>query len=79
VEENHRTVWCKADSANDHMQLIDTMASGAPDRAQDCMVPTTGLSGVPQRIVAFVQRLYLSWGLYPNRPFEGVGAQATYQ
>jgi hypothetical protein len=53
---------------------------GAPDRAPDCPVPTTRLSGVPQRGTAFLQLLVLSWGLYilhPTDHFEGVGAQHT--
>jgi hypothetical protein len=55
----HRTVRCKANSANGHLR--DPTASGALDMAPDCLVPTTGLSGVPQRVAAFLQ-----W------PFEGV-------
>jgi hypothetical protein len=68
IEESYWTVWCKADSANDHLQLTDPTASGARDRAPGCIVPTTGVSGVPQRAVAFLQRLYLSWDLYILHP-----------
>jgi hypothetical protein len=46
----HRTIRCKADSTNGH--LTDPTASDTPDRARDCLMPTTGLSGVPQRAVA---------------------------
>jgi hypothetical protein len=66
MEESHQTVRCKADSANDH--LPDPTASGAPDMAPDCPVPTAGLFGVPQRAVALLQRLYLSCGLYILHP-----------
>jgi hypothetical protein len=82
-----RTVRCdiglsgaKADSANG--RLTDPTASGTPDRALDCPVPTSGLSGVPQRAAAFPPMVIIELGpIYtsPNRPFEGVGAQATYQ
>jgi hypothetical protein len=41
----HRTIQCKADSANGH--LPDPTASAASDMTPDCLVPTTGLSGVP--------------------------------
>jgi hypothetical protein len=51
----HRTVRAKADNANG--RLIDPTASGASDRTLDCPVPTTGLSGVPQRLQLFLQRL----------------------
>jgi hypothetical protein len=57
----HRTVRCKVDSANGH--LPDPTASGALDMAPNCVL-TTGLSGVPQKSVAFLQWLYLSWVLY---------------
>jgi hypothetical protein len=59
MEESHRTVRCKANTTNDHLQLTDPTVSGAPDRAPDCPVPTTGLSGVLQRAPAFLQQLYL--------------------
>jgi hypothetical protein len=36
---------------------------GAPDRLQCAVRCTTGLSGVPQRAAAFLQRLQLCWGL----------------
>jgi hypothetical protein len=36
---------------------------GAPDRLQCDVRCTTGLSGVPQRTAAFLQRLQLCWGL----------------
>jgi hypothetical protein len=55
-----------ADSANGH--LLDLTTSGAPDMAPDYTVPTNRLSGVPQRAVTFLQRLYLSWGLYILHP-----------
>jgi hypothetical protein len=44
------------------------MASGAPDMAPDCLVPTTELFGVLQRATTFLQRLHLSWGLYILHP-----------
>jgi hypothetical protein len=44
----------------------------------------TGLSGAPvdRKLVPSIQRLFEGlWGYkyHPNRPFQGVGAQATYQ
>jgi hypothetical protein len=50
--------------------------------APDCLVPTTGLSGVPQRAATFSPTTIFELGpIYtsPNQPFDGVGAQATYQ
>jgi hypothetical protein len=41
---------------------------GAPDRLQRVVRCTTGLSGVPQRTAAFLQRLFWSWGLYILHP-----------
>jgi hypothetical protein len=41
---------------------------GAPDRLQCVVRCTTGLSGVPQRTAAFLQRLFWSWGLYIHHP-----------
>jgi hypothetical protein len=80
MKESHRTVRCKANSANGH--LLDPTASGAPDRSLDCLVPTTGLPSVPQRSNNFspttsfeLEPIYTP----PNWPFGGVGAQATYQ
>jgi hypothetical protein len=66
VEDRHRIVQCKADNANGH--LPHPTSSGAPDMAPDCLVPTTRLSGVPQTATSFLQRLYLSWGLYILHP-----------
>jgi hypothetical protein len=61
-EKSHWTVRCdtglsdvKACSANGHL-LCQIQWLGAQDRG-------TGLSGVPQRAAAFLQRLDLSWGL----------------
>jgi hypothetical protein len=57
------------------------MASGALDRAPDYPVPTTGLSGVPQRAATLPPTTIIELGsinISPNQTFEGVGAQATY-
>jgi hypothetical protein len=35
MEESHQTVWCKADSANGHLQMRDPTTSGAPIRKMD--------------------------------------------
>jgi hypothetical protein len=70
----------KADNAND--RLTDPTASGAPDKAPDYLVPTIGLSGVPRRAATFPPMAIIVLGpinTSPNRPFGGVGAQATYQ
>jgi hypothetical protein len=78
MEVSHRTVWCKADSVNGDLPTLDPTTSGAPDRP----VLTTGLSGVSQRSNNISPTTSFELGpIYtsPNRPFEGVGAQATYQ
>jgi hypothetical protein len=77
VEENHRSVRCKAAHANGHMPASDPTTSGASDRAPDCPVPTTGLSYMPQRSSSFSPTVSFVLGpIYtsPNRPFEGVEA-----
>jgi hypothetical protein len=63
----------EACSTNGHLRC-QIQWLGAPDRG-------TGLSGVPQRAAAFLQRLVLCWAYkyHPNRAFQGVGAQATNQ
>jgi hypothetical protein len=68
---------CKVAGGNGHLQQSDPMASRAPDRAPNYLVPTTGLSGVPQRSSSFSPMA--SFELEPintpsNQPFEGVGA-----
>jgi hypothetical protein len=54
---------------------------GERDRSIGLSGDPTGLSGVSQRAAAFLQRLDLCWvyKYHPNRPFQGVGAQTTYQ
>jgi hypothetical protein len=82
MEESHRIVRCKVDVRQWSHAMMNPRASGGRDRAPDCPVTTTRLSGVPQRSSNFSPMASLELGpIYtsPNRPFEGVGAQATYQ
>jgi hypothetical protein len=62
----HRTVRCGKPAAptitcSDRSQTGQRL--GAPDMLQCAVRCTTGLSGVPQRAAAFLQRLQLCWGL----------------
>jgi hypothetical protein len=53
----HRTVWCMADAR----QRSDPTASGAPNMASDFPV-------CRREATSFLQRPYLSWGLYILHP-----------
>jgi hypothetical protein len=57
VEESHRAVQCKAAHGNDHLQPSNSTASGAPDKAPDCLM-------CHREATNFIQRLVSSWGLY---------------
>jgi hypothetical protein len=78
---HHQTIQCKTDSRQRSLATVISNGYGAPDTTPDCSVPTTGLSGVPQSnsfsptTIIEVGPIYTS----PNRAFEGVGAQTTYQ
>jgi hypothetical protein len=79
--EDHRTVWCEHQTVRCEKPTVPTVTCS--DRAtarrsgqatMRCLVHhrnvrcTTGLSGVPQRTAAFLQRLFWSWGLYILHP-----------
>jgi hypothetical protein len=86
--EDHQTVRCEHQTVRcgkaygPTVTCSDRATLGAPDMLQCAVRCTTRLSGVPQRTAAFSPTAILELGpIYtsPNRPFEGVGAQATYQ
>jgi hypothetical protein len=89
--EAHRTVRCEKLAAPT-VTCSDRSQTGqrldAPDRLQYDVWCTTGLSGAPldcpvcRREQQLFSNGYNCVGGYkytPNRPFSGVGAQATYQ
>jgi hypothetical protein len=85
--EDHRTVLCDVQTVQctslqrQRSPACQIQRLGAMDRGTELSGASTRLSGVPQRAATFLQRLELCWAYkyHPNQPFQGVGAQATYQ
>jgi hypothetical protein len=85
--KDHQTVWCEVRTVRckklvrRRSPAVSVQWLGAPDKSIGPFGDPTGPSDVPQKAAAFLQRLVLCWGYkYTlNRPFQGVGAQATYQ
>jgi hypothetical protein len=63
----HRTVRCEKPAAP-RSPALTGQRLGAAERLQCAVWCTTGLSGVPQRTTALLQRLFWSWGLYILHP-----------
>jgi hypothetical protein len=74
VRCEHRTVRCEKTAAPTVTCSDRAMARRTGQATVRCPVHhrtvwcTTKLSGVPQRIAAFLQRLFWSWGLYILHP-----------
>jgi hypothetical protein len=74
VRCEHRTVWCEKPAAPTVTCSDRATARRTGQATVRCPVHhqtvwcTTGLSDVPQRTTAFLQRLFWSWGLYILHP-----------
>jgi hypothetical protein len=75
----HRTIGAKADSANGHLTDPTSRRTGQGHQTIWCLHRTVRCAAkscsFPPTVRFELGPIYTS----PNRPFQGVGAQATYQ